>query len=190
MGRGSKLPAPGATTRGDTFYSGAGGKGANQAVAAARLGARVALVGKVGGDERGRDLVEHLRREGVNTDQIGTAAQQSSGAAIVQIDNRGEKQILMVQGANARLAPADVHAAKALLSGAKVVVTQLEVSMEVVATTISLGHALGARVVLDPAPPARLSDDLFPLLSMIRPNADEAEALTGVHVHDRASAKP
>jgi ribokinase len=126
----------------------------------------------------------------VNTDQIGTAAQQSSGAAIVQIDNRGEKQILMVQGANARLAPADVHAAKALLSGAKVVVTQLEVSMEVVATTISLGHALGARVVLDPAPPARLSDDLFPLLSMIRPNADEAEALTGVHVHDRASAKP
>lgn len=189
MGRGSKLPVPGATARGDMFYSGAGGKGANQAVAAARLGARVALVGKVGGDGRGSGLVEHLRREGVNTDHVGVDAHGSSGAAVIHVDNKGQKQILMVQGANAHLSAADVHAADTLVSHARVVVTQLEVSMEVVTAAVSLGHRAGPCVILDPAPPAALSDDLLRLLKVIRPNADEAEALTGVHVDDRASAK-
>lgn len=189
MGRGSALPKPGATARGDTFYSGPGGKGANQAVAAARLGGRVALVGKVGGDERGRGLVEHLREEGIDTRHIGCAAQEPSGAAIVQVDDDGEKQILIVQGANARLSAADVHRAESLLRSARVVITQLEVPIEAAAEAIRLGHDAGARVILDPAPPLPLHEDLLSMLHLIRPNADEAEALTGVHVDDRASAQ-
>lgn len=187
-GRASSLPTPGETVRGKHFSVQPGGKGANQAIAASRLGGRTALVGTLGDDERGHVLVQHLRRENVNADYVGTAAGAPSGAAVIQVDDRGEKQILMVEGANRRLSPADVQDAAALLRAATVVITQLEVSLEVVTAAVRLGHDAGVCVILDPAPVTSLSDDLLRMVSIIRPNADEAAALTGIHVHDRASA--
>lgn len=189
IGRGSTLPSPGATSRGGEFYAGPGGKGANQAVAAARLGARVAMVGAVGPDRRGQRLIDGLRAEGVNTDHVRMDPRDQSGAAVIQVDRHGQKQILVVPGANGRLSPTDVHAAEAVLCAASVVVAQLEIPIDAVAAGFEIAHGAGARVILDPAPAAPLPDDLLRLVDVIRPNAEEAAALTGVPVRDLPSAR-
>jgi ribokinase len=187
--RGPKLPTAGETVRGEVFLEGAGGKGANQAVAAARLGARVALVARVGTDGRGEALVARLADEGVDTRFVVRDPEAPTGVALVLVDDAGEKQILTAPGANSRLSAADVHAAAGTIATSRGLLTQLEVPLETVAAAVQLGHEAGARVVLDPAPAARLSDDLLRLVGAIKPNAKEAETLTGVRVGDRASAR-
>jgi ribokinase len=186
--RGTELPGPGDTAEGEEFQEGPGGKGANQAVAAARLGARVAFVGRVGADARGDALVRALDAEGVDTRHVVRDAAAATGVALVQVGKGGEKQILTAPGANRRLGTDDVHAASSLIRSARVVLLQFEAPAETVEAVVRLAHDAGALVVLDPAPPAPVSDDVLRRVHVIRPNAAEAEALTGVHVDQRNSA--
>ena len=187
--RGPKLPTPGETALGEEFHEGPGGKGANQAVAAARLGARTALVARLGRDRRGDELAERLSAEGVDLRHVGRDAEAATGAAVILVDHRGEKEILIAPGANGRMGAADVDAAADMIRSARVVLCQLEIPLEAVLAACRMARTAGAKTILDPAPARPLPDELLRLLDVIRPNAVEAEALTGVPVHDRAAAR-
>jgi ribokinase len=187
--RGATLPAPGGTVRGDEFQEAPGGKGANQAVAAARLGARVALVARVGTDEQGTRILERLRSEGVDHRHVVRDDEVATGVALIQVAGRGEKQILATTGANGKLSVADVDASRDVIARAKVLLLQLEPPVHVIDAAVRIAHSAGVRVVLDPAPPAPLSDETLRFVSLVRPNSEEATAMTGVHVHDRDSAR-
>jgi len=186
--RGPKLPTPGETAEGEDYHEGAGGKGANQAVAAARLGARTAFVARLGRDRRGEELEDRLKAEGVDVRNVAHDANTPTGAAVIMVDRNGEKAIMVAPGANGRMSAADVDAAAGMIQSARVVLCQLEIPLETVLTACRLARAAGARVVLDPAPARPLPDELLRLLDVIRPNAGEAETLTGVKVRDRKSA--
>ena len=185
VARGDRLPSPGETQEGSVFIEGPGGKGANQAVAAARLGARVAFVGVVGADERGEALVA----EGIDTRAILIRGEQQTGAAVIHVNGSAEKQILAVLGANGLLQGRDVARGLELLGRAGVVVTQLEVPLEAVEAALASGRAAGAVTLLDPAPAAELQDRLLALVDVLKPNSSEAQVLTSRVVHDRDSAR-
>jgi ribokinase len=189
LARGAELPSPGDTVQGDLIDDAPGGKGANQAVAAARLGARVAFVGRIGEDERGGRVLAAFQREQVDTTHIVRDPTAPTGVALVQVDRAGEKQILAVPGANARLTSGDVRAAAATITAAKLLLVQLEVPLDAVRTAVQLARAAGVKVLLDPAPPIPLPDDLLALIDFIKPNSGEARVLTGIEVKDRDSAR-
>jgi len=188
LARGPALPTRGATVQGTEFQEAPGGKGANQAVAAARLGARVALVARVGADRRGDAVLECLAAEGVDARCVVRDQSERTGVAIIQVDAQGEKQILTAPGANLRLGVGDVEAAAPLIRNARVLLTQLEAPLDTVMEAARVARDAGVPVILDPAPPIPLPDELLGLLDVIRPNAGEARVLTGVEVRDRASA--
>jgi ribokinase len=187
--RGPHLPQSGETVMGDQFHEAAGGKGANQACGAARLGARVALVARVGRDNRGDSLVSQLIKQGVNCDFIVQDPVLQTGIALVMVDWQAEKQILTAPGANAWLTIADVKGATSAIQGARWLLAQLEVPLDAVREAIELAHKFDTRVMLDAAPAMQLSDDLLRLVHVIRANAGEAQALTGIRVHDFDSAR-
>ncbi len=187
--RGPRLPVPGQSVNGDAFQEAPGGKGANQAVGAARLGARVALVARVGRDARGDAVLASLHDEGVDTRQVTRDPLEATGVALCQVGASGEKQILSAAGANARLTAACVREAGEVLRSARVVLCQLGVPLEAVAEAVRIGREAGARVVLDPGPPAPLPDSIIACLDVIRPNTSEAQILTGIRVCDRESAR-
>jgi ribokinase len=186
---GPRLPAPGATIAGSGFRTEPGGKGANQALAAVRLGARAALLARVGADERGASSVRQLQLAGVDTSAVSSDERAVTGAALVMVSESGEKQILTAPGANHELSPADVSNAGELLARARVVLLQLEIPMATVEAAARLGRATGARVVLDAGPAAPLTEELLRDVHVIRANSGEAEVLTGVRVEDVASAR-
>jgi ribokinase len=187
--RGPRLPLPGQSVSGEQFQVAPGGKGANQAVGAARLGARVTLIARVGKDPRGDSVVEALLQEGVDIEYLVRDSSAFTGVALCQVGENGEKQILSAAGANGRLTAEDVGAAAGVLRSARVVLLQLGVPLPAVAEAIRLGRSGGARVVLDPGPPAPLPDELLAQIDVIRPNCSEALALTGVQVTGRESAR-
>ncbi len=186
--RGKTLPRPGDTVDGSEFLRAGGGKGANQAVAAARLGARVAFIGCVGRDRNGDELLALLRREGIDVRVAKRDPHATTGVALVMIDRSGEKQIMVAPGANHCLSPREVTAAKGLIRGARVLLTQFEIPMRSVMAAVRLAHAAGSKVVLDPAPPAPAPRDLLKRVTVIRPNSAEAGALTGIEVNSTSSA--
>lgn len=186
--RGQKLPKPGETVTGVGFYEGPGGKAANQAVAASRLGARVALIGAVGNDSRGRELIQGLRREKVDVRKISRKEAQT-GAAVISVEASGEKQITAALGANLKLTIQDVRQARAYLENCQVFLTQFEAPMKCVIAAARIARNAGAIVVLDPAPAQRIPRELAKLVDVIRPNASEAETLTGIRVTSRKSAR-
>jgi len=188
LARGSSLPTPGGTVRGHAFQEAPGGKGANQAVAAARLGARVAFVGRIGADARGDEIVARLRKEGIDTEYVVRDSMAATDVAVIQVGGDGEKQILTAPGANDRLCVADVTAARTRLEHAAVLLVQLEPPIDVVEASVRIAHDAGTRVVLDPAPARPLPDSLLRRVYLIRPNSDEASVITGVAVRDRATA--
>jgi ribokinase len=171
-----ELPGPGETVSGGDLFRNPGGKGANQAVAAARLGRRVAMVGCVGDDEAGRDLLAALAADGVDHARVRVAGDVPSGTALILVSDDGENQIVVSPGANARLTPGDVAAAEATLAAAAVTLLQLEVPLETVAA--AAGTA-GGRVVLNPAPVRPLPDDLLGRVDVLVPNRVELAQLTG-----------
>lgn len=189
LAQGEALPSPGTSRAGDIFLECPGGKGANQAVAAARLGVRVALIGAVGRDDRGQRLLTHLRNQHVDVDYVTTSASHSTGVALIHLDRDGNKQILAVLGANGHLDAAHVRSAAERLSHARVVVAQLEVPISAVTEAFVWARRIGARTVLDPAPIVPLPATLLTLVDIIRPNASEATALTGIEVRDRKTAR-
>lgn len=184
-----KLPAPGETVLGGTFLMNPGGKGANQAVAAARLGGNVRFVAKVGRDVFGQQAVDGFRREGIDTLYVLTDADQPSGVALINVDARGENCITVAPGANAHLQPAETDAALQTAPAGTFVLLQLEIPRPTVEHVIRRAAERGLRSVLNPAPAQALSTEVFPRLFLITPNETEAELLTGVRVTDVISAE-
>ncbi len=189
LARAPRLPVPGEGVNGDSFQEACGGKGANQAVGAARLGARVALVARIGTDVRGDVVLGALRAEGIETRWVSRDAQAHTGVALCHVDAQGRKQILSAVGANERLNASCVRDAAPALRSARVVLTQLGVPFEAFAEAVRIARAASGKVVLDPAPGLPLPDELLAHLDVIRANAIEAHALTGVRVGDRESAR-
>src|SRR3981189_2150251 len=187
--RGPRLPGPGQSVNGDAFQEAVGGKGANQAVAAARLGARVALVARVGRDSRGDVVLARLHDEGVDTRFVTRDPEEPTGVALCQVGASGEKQILSASGANARLTAALVREAAPALTSARVVLCQLGVPLEAVEEALRIARSVRVLVMLDPGPPAPLPNGLLAQLDVIRPNASEAQILTGIRVRDRNGAR-
>lgn len=174
-----RLPQAGETLQGESFITVPGGKGANQAVAAARLNAAVSLVGRVGADQFGRDHLEALGLEGLDTSGILMDDDHATGLAIISVDRRGENAIIVVPGANMALNEEDVARGRAFLAGASVLLMQLEVPMPAVMGMARVAHAQQVKVVLDPAPAGELPPEIFPLIDVITPNEVEVEALIG-----------
>ncbi|GAB3041580.1 ribokinase [Spirosoma pulveris] len=202
--KGDKLPAPGETVLGGTFLMNPGGKGANQAVAAARLATvtsadpnsavsstRVTFVANVGNDIFGRQALQQFEREGIRTDFVTTDADEPSGVALIGVDNKGENCIMVASGANGRLGQEQVARALAAETDASntVVLLQLETPIPTVEYAIRQSHERGMRVVLNPAPAQLLDPAVLACLYAITPNETEAELLTGVRVTNEATAQ-
>ncbi|MGV3774692.1 MAG: ribokinase [Verrucomicrobiales bacterium] len=187
--KGDSLPQPGQTVQGSQFFTGPGGKGANQAVATARLGARTAFIGKVGNDDAGRQMIQNFRKEGIDTSGVYVDKKEPTGAALINVDASGEKQINAYVGANARLTKQEITQAKKLLQHCSVLLIQFETPLPVLEYAARIARKAGATIVLDPAPPNSPSDAFLKLIDLIRPNADEARALTGIATRDKASAR-
>jgi ribokinase len=178
------LPTPGQTVIGHGLRRAFGGKGANQAVALARLGATVRMVGRVGDDEDGTALRGALDAAGVGTDLVGVTTGEPTGLAVVSVDDAADNAIVVIPGANASLEPADVDAAA--LAGAGLVVAQLEVPVPTVEAALRLARAAGALVVLNAAPAARLPDGLLATVDVLVVNEHEATAVAGATALDDA----
>lgn len=172
------LPLRGQSVRGTSFSTAPGGKGANQAVAAARLGAKVAMIGAVGNDEYGPVLRGNLEREGIDTSAVATV-DGPSGLAVITIEESGENTLVVVSGANGALTPQMVQAQEDMFRRATVVLVQLETPLDTVLAALKLGRKHGCRTVLNPAPAAKLSDELISQIDIITPNETEAAAVTG-----------
>jgi len=183
------LPRPGETVLGGEFMTAAGGKGANQAVAAARAGARVTLVARVGNDAFGTEALRNLRTAGVDVAQVSRDPAAPSGVALVLVADHGENSIAVASGANDRLSPAHVARASRAFTRAGVLLVQLETPLATVAAAIDRARAAGMTVILNPAPARPLPAALLRKLSIITPNETEAERLTGIAVKSEASAR-
>jgi ribokinase len=178
VARCERLPRGGQTVFGTDFFTAAGGKGANQAVAAARLGARVTMAGCVGDDQFGIDLVAGLRRDGVLLGAVQTVP-GPTGTALITIDAEGANTIVVISGANNACDPALVDCALAWAGAPGILLLQHEIPEEVNAHAIRAAHAAGWFIVLNPAPARPVMSELMPLIDVIAPNETEAAALTG-----------
>lgn len=190
VARMARLPRPGETVHGDDFQTIPGGKGANQAVASARLGARVTMIGRVGNDSFGETLRRSLTEYGVSTEHVLVTEGCSSGVALIGVEASGANSITVVAGANGRLTPHDVASRAEVIASADGLIVQLETPFETVAAAKRIAREAGVRTILDPAPapsgplPAELM-----AVEILSPNQTEAEALAGVAVVDVVSAR-
>jgi len=187
--RTSRLPRPGETLTGQAFQIGFGGKGANQAVMAARLGARVAMIARVGNDVFGEQTVHNLKQHGIDATHVLRDTEQPTGTAAILVEDSGQNCILIVPGANAALTPKDVHAAESLLCESSLVLCQLETPIEATREAFLVARAAGVRTILNPAPAVPLSDELLRLTDICIPNETEVELLTGQRVTTPEEAK-
>lgn len=186
--RTQRLPLAGETVLGEDLVTAAGGKGANQAVAAARLGAEVAFVARLGCDNLAEASLLNFRREGMDVRYVFQDDQAPSGVALIIVGLNGQNIIAVSPGANRRLSPGDVEMAAGEFKRAKVVLLQLETPLETVQTAARLGRAAGARVILNPAPASPLPDELFRLVDILTPNESEAFLLSGESTPEAAAA--
>ncbi|MBV6640476.1 MAG: ribokinase [Cyclobacteriaceae bacterium] len=175
-----RLPKPGETVIAKEFYIAQGGKGANQAVAAARLGGEVTFVAKVGNDDFGRQAIAGYQKDGINTDLMTQDSDAPTGTALINIDATGENMIVATMGANARLSIKDVEKSLDQMKSAKVVLSQLEIPLETTLYAAKQATELGIPFILNPAPPNTLSDELIALCTYIIPNETEASYFSGV----------
>lgn len=176
------LPAPGETILGGSFFMNPGGKGANQAVAAKRLGGNVTFIAKTGNDIFGEGAVQLFTGEGIHTEYMLTDPLHPSGVALITVDKNAENTIVVASGANAALFPADLGRATEAIEKAGLILMQLEIPMITVNYVAALAAANGCRVILNPAPACALPADLWPHISIITPNETEAEMLSGIRI--------
>ncbi len=188
VARAPRLPAPGETVTGSAFSTAPGGKGANQAVAAARLGAPTRMVGRVGADAYGDALRASLRAAGVDTRLIQTDKTTSTGVAIIAVDDAGENSIIVIPGANGGLDGTDVARLDDHLAGGDVLLLQLEAPMAVNLAAARAAHERRVTIILDPAPAQALPDELYSLVDILTPNQVEAAHLTGITINGREDA--
>ena len=186
--RTSQFPEPGETVIGGEFNTFAGGKGANQAVAASRLGADVTFVAKVGNDSFGKVAVQGFEKVGIHTQYIFTDKSLPSGVASITLNEQGQNSIIVAPGANNALSKEHIQLAKETLQNADLLLIQLEVPLETVLFSIELSYALGVRVILNPAPAFELPKEIYAKIDVITPNETEAFLLTGIEVVDSETA--
>lgn len=182
-----RIPKPGETVIGGDFSMAAGGKGANQAVAAARAGGHVAFIARVGDDLFGEQAITGLSGDGINVDGIVRDADAPSGVALIFVGSDGENSIAVASGANAKLSVEDVERTRDIIASARVLLVQLECPLETVRAAVQLA-APRAIVILNPAPAQLLDNDLLRRVSILTPNESEAELLTGVAIENEVGA--
>ncbi len=187
--RAPHIPTPGETVTGSTFSTAAGGKGANQAVAAARLGAQVTMVGCVGDDAHGRTLVSGLQADGINADFVRTDAVAATGVALITVADSGENSIVVSPGANYALLPADIAAAETAIAGADMVLLQLEIPLPVVGAAVQMAKRHNVPVLLNPAPAHSLPDEILADVTYFIPNETEAALYCGFPITDGSVAE-
>ena len=180
--RSPRIPKPGETILGGEFHTAPGGKGANQAVAAARLGGKVAMVGRVGTDPFGDNLLANLKAAGVDDRFVTQDSQAATGVALIVVDDTGENSIVVASGANHRLTPEDVDSAAGAIVGANLLLLQLETPLEVVVRAVEIAQTSGVRVVLNPAPARELPEELLEKVNVLIPNETETGILTGLPI--------
>lgn len=184
-----RLPRTGETVSAGTLLVNRGGKGANQAVAARRLGAEVRMIGCVGDDDSGGEIRRALREQGIGVDGIATSSDAATGTALIFVDREGRNQIGVAPGANHRLTVEMARAGQDAIAWAEVLVSQLEVPVPVVRWALETARRHGVPTVLNPAPVQELSDELLSLVTYLTPNAGEVAALTGIEVRDLESGR-
>jgi ribokinase len=183
-----RIPRAGETLLGGEFFTAAGGKGANQAVGAARAGGKVTLVARVGRDAFGDQAIAGLRRDGIDVSCVFRDRLTASGVALIFVAKDGENSIAVAGGANAKLSPADVKKATRVIRSAALLVAQLETPLATVTAAAEVAAKAGVPVILNPAPARPLANSLLELISILTPNETEAELLTGIKVTDEAGA--
>ena len=184
----NRLPVPGETILGGTFYMNPGGKGANQAIAAARLGAEVTFISKIGYDLFGLQALEIYRSEKINTEFIFTDQKSPSGVALISVDSFGENSIIVAPGASRSLSTEDINKAEEKIKEADIILMQLEVPIDTVEYAATIANRYGKKVILNPAPASTLSNSFLNNVHTILPNRIEAEMLSGIKVMDVESA--
>lgn len=182
-----QLPLPGETRMGGNFFMNAGGKGANQAVAAARMGGEILFVTKIGEDIFGKQALEGFAKEGIDTKYVFTDFRHASGTALILVNDMGENCIAVAPGANAALLPADIDKVSEL-DTAEIILMQLEIPLETVYHVASKIKGKPVKLVINPAPAQKLDDTLLDGLFLVTPNETEAKTLTGISVSDEQSA--
>ena len=184
-----RMPELGETVFGRSFHTAPGGKGANQAVAAARLGAEVRMVGRVGDDGFGPTLLEGMRSEGIDVSGVALDPANPSGVALILLDDQAENMIVAVYGANMACDDQQVSSVRDALNGADALLLQLETPLDVAIRAASLAKDRGVTVVWDPAPALDMGQEAYRLCDVLTPNQVEAEFLTGISVTDPDSAE-
>lgn len=172
-----RIPLPGETIRGTSFATVFGGKGANQAVAAKRLGAEVEMIGAVGSDSFGEQIIDHLKKENVGIGHLARVPETSTGVAMITVSESGENSIALSPGANDDVTPELVRQAEAAIAKADMLLVQLEIPMDAVQAAIELAHKHRVRVILNPAPAAALSASLLEKVDILIPNETEGQLL-------------
>jgi ribokinase len=183
------LPRPGQTLLGGKFATFPGGKGANQAVAAARLGAQVSMVGKVGGDAFGEQMLQIIRNEGIDARFVGVDAQSATGVALITVDAKGQNTISIASGANFVLTADDVRQAWEQIPDVDLLVMPLETPIETIRAAAQIAHQRQVRAILNPAPAQDLEESLLRLIDVIVPNEIETEILTGQAINNQDDAR-
>lgn len=184
-----RCPAAGETLFGSSFTTNYGGKGANQAVAVARIGSGVTFMTKLGNDTFGQQIRQHFSEEEMDLTHILTDAESPTGTALITVEDKGENRIIVVPGANARLTENDVESLSAEINSCRFVLTQLEIPLPTVLRVAEMSSAAGKQLILNPAPARPLPDSLLQKVFLITPNETEAEILTGIRVSDVESAR-
>ena len=189
IARSPRIPRPGETIIGGDFHTAPGGKGANQAVAAARLGARVSMIGRVGRDAFAGPLLDNLSAAGVDHTFVIQDSEAATGVALIVVDDAGENSIVVASGANMRLSPADVDGAEAVIADADALLLQLESPLKTVIRAAEVARAHGVTVILNPAPARSLPAELLAMVDVLIPNESETSLLTGLPVSNQAEAE-
>jgi ribokinase len=187
--RSSQIPVRGETLMGHSFMTTGGGKGANQAVAAARLGADVSLIAKIGTDTFGEMSLENFKKEKISTENIYVDSDAPSGVAFIVVDDKGENIIIVAPGANSTLNEKDIQDAEVVIQQADIILFQLEIPMTTVAEGIRLAKKHNRVVMLNPAPATLIPEEILHLVDIITPNQTEALTLTGFAVNDAVTAQ-
>jgi ribokinase len=183
----ARFPQPGETIIGGSFSKGRGGKGANQAIAAARSGAHVCMIARIGNDSYGLEALSSLQHEKIATESIITDMETPTGMAFIFVDGNGENSIVVASGANAKLSASDIGAAAKEIVSADVLLVQLETPLDGVSTALKLARASGVVTILNPAPAQSLAPELLEQVDILTPNAVEAEVMSRIKIRDTAS---
>lgn len=183
------FPAPGETLLGGKFLLNPGGKGANQAVAASRLGGNVSFISRVGEDIFGEETLQHLQKEGINTQGVKRHPSEPSGVALITVDKNGENTIVVASGANMTLSTSELEQHLPLIQACDMLLMQLEIPMDAVVAAAKAAYEMGKMVILNPAPAAALPAEIYPYLHVLTPNETETAYLTGILPVDEPSAR-